>query len=147
MYRRVFGRIDFAAYVEQWKRSKYRYFETIYFASHGRPGRLTLGKESIELLEIAELLKGACRGKTLMFGGCCTLDVPKGDIGRLLSATGARAVVGYVRSPDWVESTVMDLLFLENLRHSESPEKASAWLKKNCSGMLRRYGFRVHLGG
>src|SRR3954447_14004172 len=85
VYRRVFGRTDFTGYIQQWKHSKYREFETLYLASHGLAGGLIIGADTLKLLEIAELLRSFCAGKVVMFGACCTLSIPGERVRQFLS--------------------------------------------------------------
>jgi hypothetical protein len=55
------------------------------------------------------------KARSFYFGSCLTL---KGDVGRLqefVRATGARAVVGYRKDVDWLESAAFEVLLLDRL--------------------------------
>lgn len=145
VYRQVLSKVDIALCVKRWRRSKYQRLQIVYFASHGKPGKLDLwNDEVITIEEIATLLRGACEGKSVLFGSCCTLKVSEQRIAAFLKTTGARCVAGYVKSPDWAGSTALDLIVMETIRQYRSPSRARKWLQENCQGLLDLYGFRMH---
>jgi hypothetical protein len=145
IYRQVLSKADIALCIERWRRSRYKGFELLYLAAHGKPGKLDLWKgEGLTLEEIGTLLKGVCKGKTVLFGSCATMRVPEERVTAFLKVTGARAVAGYVKSPSWAESTALDLIAMEAIRNSGSPRQAWKWMRKNCEGLVNLYGFTMH---
>jgi hypothetical protein len=132
--------------VRRWRQKQYARYSLGYFGFHGDPGRLHVGRRKISLEELGEHLDGACRGKTIYFGSCAVLDVPKGRIEAFRRITRARCVVGYTKDVDWYASCAFDLLLFEALTYYRRIDFADRWLAKEYGPLRRKLGFRMHYG-
>ena len=50
-------------YLRKWVQKRYVDYKVLYLASHGVSGTLELGKDSIDVVELADLLRGKCAGR------------------------------------------------------------------------------------
>lgn len=117
---------------KRWRQKQYDDYGIGYFAFHGLPGKLDLGRRKITLEVLAEYL-GPCRRKVIHLSGCSILDTRGAGLKRQLEdfakATGARAVCGYKKDVDWVPAAAFDMVLLQNLvdhRHEKRWEAAAA---------------------
>jgi len=143
----VLTRESFDAAVRMWRQRQYSEYSIGYFALHGSPGRLLIGRQSVTLGELGEMLRGACRGRLLYFGSCETLGIPDEELAEFRRTTGARAIIGYTESIDWLESSAFDLLLLEAAAHYKRPDALEKWMRKNYAELCTRLGFRVNHAG
>ncbi|MSQ30122.1 MAG: hypothetical protein EXR68_06525 [Dehalococcoidia bacterium] len=128
-----------AAVLRSWAQRQYDRYSIGYLAFHGEPGFIILERRKVSLDELAELIGSRCRGKVIYFGACETLNIPGAQVEAFRRATGAKAVVGYTKQVDWLESGSFELLLLEALT-SLRIDAAERW-------MLRRHGqFSTLLG-
>jgi len=82
---------------------------------HGDAGLIRLGRDDVSLDELAEVLRGACKGKVIYFGSCLTLKQESKKLKSLAAVTGARAIVGYRRPVAWLDSAAFEVLLLDRL--------------------------------
>ena len=130
-------------------RSKELFDTPIYYlAFHGRPGGVRSFLERIEADKLCEAFAGYGEGgyKNLFYFACC--NVLRGRQGRdfarkFLKASGARAIVGYTTTVDWMASLVCDLLFLHRFYADPSPWRN---LRRIFRSVLRDYPAARRLG-
>jgi len=130
-------------------RSKELFDTPIYYlAFHGRPGAVRPLLERIEADKLCEAFAGYGDGgyKNLVYFACC--NVLRGRKGRdfarqFLEASGARAIVGYTTTVDWMASLVCDLLFLHRFYRDPSPWRN---LRRIFRSVLRDYPAARRLG-
>lgn len=135
------GELD--ALLKKWTQPRYERYSIAYFAFHGTPGTIRIGHRRIKLGDLGDRLEGACKGKTLYFGSCSVLDIPKSEIRDFQKQTKARCVAGYTKDIDWFEGAAWDLLFLEALTYYERIDAVENFLKKRYSQMWKNIGFRL----
>lgn len=128
------------------KQKKYSQYSIIYFAFHGKPGKLMLGRHPMTLKKIAETLKDSCEGKILYFGSCSVLQIPEEDAERIRAETGAEAVIGFTRDVSWLASAALDLILLEALALNRDETKIEKWLRKEYGALARHLGLRMYYG-
>lgn len=93
---------------------KYNRYGVIYFAFHGLPGELLVGKrQRISLEQIAAILQNKAQDRIIHFGSCSVLNVPRSRVNRFLKETGALAVSGYTKDVDFIPSTFLDILYFQ----------------------------------
>ncbi|MDA1196065.1 MAG: hypothetical protein O2894_12915 [Planctomycetota bacterium] len=131
-------------YVQRWSQQQYAHYALGYFAFHGSPGFVHIGRKRLSLAELADLLPGALRGRIIHFSSCGTIDVPQADLEVFCRVTGARAVTGYTESVDWLESAAFDLLLFEALAYYRRADAIERWLTSAYPDLVRRLGFRMH---
>jgi hypothetical protein len=95
-----------------------------YLAFHGRPGAVSPPLGRIESQRLCEAFEGYGGYKNLVYFACC--NVLRGERGRrfarqFLKASGARAVIGYTTTVNWMASLVADMLFLHRFYRDPSP--------------------------
>jgi hypothetical protein len=73
IYRDIGTPDELIFYAKRWRQRQYAKYRVGFFAFHGRPDFLIIGRRDLRLDELGELLKGCCRGKIVYFGGCGTL--------------------------------------------------------------------------
>jgi len=86
-----------------------------YLSFHGTPGGVESVLERIGPNELCEAFAGyGAYPNLIYFGSCNVLEGAKGKkfASDLLSASGSRAVIGYKKSINWMDSLAIDLLFL-----------------------------------
>ncbi len=98
--------------IDRYKDSKYKSYTVIYFAFHGKKGKLYLNRsESITLESIMEMAGQALKGRIVHFGSCLTMA----DETRAVNFgqnTQAAIVSGYTKVIDFHESSAFDMLYL-----------------------------------
>ena len=95
-----------------------------YLAFHGKPGAVSPLLGRIEADRLCEAFAGYGGYKNLVYFACC--NVLRGEKGqafarRFLKVSGARAVIGYTKTVDWMASLVADMLFLHRFYRDPSP--------------------------
>lgn len=143
IHRDVATRDEFQYYVRKWLRSQYARYSLGYFAFHGKPRAIELGRDDVTLEEIAETLGGGAHDRTLYFGSCRTLAASDEDLQQLCKVTGLRAVAGYTRKVSWVTSAAFDLVLLPALLSSVYVLPVFNRLYKEHPGFVEGLGFRM----
>ena len=69
------------------------------------------------------MLDGRCAGRTLYFSACLTLDISDDMLTAFVGRTGAKAIVGYEKPIEWLESAAFECLLLERARPRESDRR------------------------
>jgi hypothetical protein len=136
----------FQLVLRRWRQKKYASYSIGYFAFHGKPGKLMLGRHVMPLKKIGETLAGACEGKTLYFGSCSVLRIPEGDIESFRETTKAEAVVGFTRDVSWLASAALDLILLEALALNPDEAKVEHWLRREYGALAGHLGLRMFYG-
>jgi len=132
--------------LRKWPQRQYERFSLGYFGFHGTAGKLHLGRRTLTLEELGDVLAGACSGRTIYFGSCSVLDLPRRQIERFRRKTDARCVAGYTRDIDWFESAAFDLLLFEALTRYQRIDAVDRWLRAQYGGLIRGIGFRMSYG-
>jgi hypothetical protein len=116
--------------IDKYKDSKYKSYQVIYFAFHGKRGKLYLNRsESITLESIIEMSGDALKGRIVHFGSCLTMA----DQQRALNfgqTTQAAIVSGYTKVIDFHESSAFDMLYLGYLQRYQKTGNISKFQKK-----------------
>lgn len=107
-----------------WRRRELFDTPVYYLAFHGRPASVTPLLGGISGEQLCEAFAGYGSYRNLVYFAACS--VLRGARGQrfardFLRATGARAVVGYTTSVDWMASLVCDLLFLHRFYADPAP--------------------------
>lgn len=120
--------------------ARYKQFNVLYLAMHGDKNCIYLSSESeeqqIDLVELAELLGTAARGRAVYLGSCSTLKAPRRELDNFLGATGAKLVCGYGRPVSWLEASSFEALLLERLVNGSRRDAAERYLN---NGYLRSF--------
>ena len=136
-------------YVEKWLkkgRGHYRHYRVGHFALHGSPGVLWLeeGDVGVSFSKLQGWINEGAKGRVIFFDSCSTIDISAKKIQAFLDSTKARAVVGFTKEVDWLESAAFELLVLHALTYFESPKKAELHLKEEYEEFVERLGLTFH---
>ncbi len=98
------------------KLSNKNFQHCLYFAFHGDNNGLwgSTGDGYISFEEIANLLGRKATDSILFFGSCGT-KTSSATLQSLKDKTNAKLVVGYSSTVDWLESSMFEMLFFNNL--------------------------------
>lgn len=88
----------------------------LYLAFHGKPGRIVLNEESIDLGSLAQLIGSRFASCIVLFGSCGTIDVPREQIMNFMAVTKTTMIMGYRKKVDWMESAALDLLLFHRIQ-------------------------------
>ena len=130
-------------YLRKWVQKRYVDYKVLYLASHGVSGTLELGKDSIDVVELADLLRGKCAGRVVFFASCLTLNLQDEELHAFAKTTKARAVVGYSKSIDWFDSAAFELLLLDRIVSGSRTDAFFNGLVRDHQGFARKLGLIV----
>lgn len=128
-----------------WRQKRYANYRVGYFAFHGRPGAISIGRKGVRLANLAELL-GNCSGKVIHLGGCSIMPPgtrdQKRDLGEFCRRTPATAVCGYTTDVDWVEAMAFDTLLLDWLNtYPSRPRLGIRYAETESRSLAKNLGF------
>ncbi|MEW6467781.1 MAG: DUF6642 family protein [Bacteroidota bacterium] len=130
-------------YLDRWKNKKYKSYSICYFAFHGQPGKLEVGKDLVTMEELAKMLGGACKNKIIHFGTCKVLYTEKKRIDEFLRETGALCVSGFQADVDFLESSLFDMILIDMYQQYLNMGKVEAAIKKNYRSLAHRLKFKL----
>jgi len=119
IYKDCATKTELCFYLKKWVQKTYDDFPILYLAFHGEEEIIHLSDGAMKILEIAELLKGSCKNRIIVFSSCSTLNIDKKLIKSFIKITECLAVCGYRSDVDWVKSTAFELLLLEGMQNNE----------------------------
>ena len=143
IYRDVGTPNELVFYVKKWQQSRYSSYNIGYFAFHGEPDAIFIGRNKKSIEELGKLLEGACSKKTLYFGSCKTLNIGRKKILELKKITKARCVCGYTKDVNWFPCSAFELLLFYALTNYKRIDLVDKYLKK-YSGLVRELGFKIY---
>ncbi len=155
VHRTVATRAEFDHYLLQCTQAKFARYRVIYFGFHGAKGSLYVGDQrrkggTVDVQDIATLLKDRANGKVLYFASCETLNINGNELNGILQKTGAKAVCGYCADVDWLESTAFDTILLGQFQHGAftraSLRAVNREVRKKARSLVDRLGFRMVVG-
>ena len=129
--------------LRKWRQKQYSRYSLGYFAFHGRPGRILIGRHPVRLKELGATLEDACAGKTLYFGSCSVLQVPERQIAQFRAQTKAECLVGFNRDIDWLASAALDLILLQAMALKRDPEDVERSLRHEYGDLADHLGLKM----
>lgn len=144
IHHHVGGAAELFDVLRRWSRKRYARYALGYFAFHGRPGRILVGREEVSLEELGDVLRDRARDRILYFGSCSVLRAPETMLDAFCSATGSPCVVGYTRDVDWVASAAFDLILLQAIALLRDPNAARRSLEEKFGGLAGALGLKVY---
>ena len=130
--------------LRRWRQKQYAHYSLGYFALHGKAGKILIGRRSVTLKQLGDVLADGCDGKTLYFGSCSVLQAPKREIRAFQKLTKADCVVGFTREVDWLASAALDLILLQALALGSDPAEIEPWLNKEYGGLAEHLGLQMY---
>src|SRR5690606_24914749 len=84
---------EFKYTISRWKqKSFHRKFPLLYLAFHGDKGIIKIGKSSLSLDDLAEMLEDKCNGVVIYFGSCATMNVDRRRLQNFMEKTKSVAI-------------------------------------------------------
>ena len=120
-----------------------RSFGLGYLATHGTTRTIHLGRDSLALVELGDLLEGRATGRVLFLGGCGVLTAAGTVLEEFCGRTGLGAIAGYTHQVDFIEAMAFELLVLRELGHSTRMKDAYARLNGRHEQWATQLGFRM----
>jgi hypothetical protein len=123
----------------------YKKYGIIYLAFHGSPGQLHIGnRKKIDFECIAETLNGEAQDKIIHFGSCSTLNIPGRELSNFRKKTGAIAISGYTTDIDFIQSTVLDILYFKKCQEYRKISTIEKYMKLYYGKLMRDMGFKMN---
>ncbi len=130
--------------LRRWGQKQYARYALGYFAFHGKPGSILVGRRSVTLRQLGEALNGRASGKILYFGSCSVLRAPGRELNRFCAVTGSPCIVGFTRDVDWIASAALDLILLQAIAVRKDPDAVRRWLDREFGDFATHLGLRVY---
>jgi len=127
-------------YVSKWAQRGYGAYEVLYFAFHGVRGGIKVGRGTVTLADLAGKLQGKAAGRLVYFGSCSVMDDRKA-VEAFYKETRAKAICGYTKEVDWVESAAFDLLLLSTLVDKGRIDSRINFIRSRYSDLTKALGF------
>ncbi len=142
-HRNAHTREELEHHIRKWG-EKGNDFDFVYLAFHGSRQGLWLseGQEPVSLEDLASLIGDVGRGAVIHFGTCSVVRRADSDLQAFLDETGARAICGYTRNVDWVDSAAFDLALLYNFATYKHVGRAfNRMVTGPYAGLAKELGF------
>ncbi|MES2431253.1 MAG: DUF6642 family protein [Bacteroidota bacterium] len=141
---------EFEYCMSRWKtKSFHEKYPLLYLSFHGEKGIIKIGKETVSIDELADLLEDKCNGVIIYFGACSTVDIDKRKLQSFMNKTGTLAVFGYRKDVDWLRSASFEILLLSYfLRYpfdSSGIKQMSEELYAEHKYLINQLDFRMEL--
>ncbi len=150
IHHRCFTLEEFTYSITRWKqKSFHRKFPLLYLAFHGERGVIKIGKHSLTLDELAEMLEDKCNGVVIYFGSCATMNIDRRRLQGFMEKTKSVAILGYRQDVDWLTSASFDIRLLSYLICHPFDSKGVLAIKtdilKNCKSFIKELDFRMEI--
>ena len=164
LYRRADTRKDLIKALREWiDRGDWKY-PILYLSFHGFDTGVRVddpagaGFDRVDLRTLSDVFEGELSGSLIHFSSCSTLGCPNEEIRRFFARTDATAISGYRKDVSWLESTALELLYLDLLQQQMTayeettsgvdPELVSICRERlddsrRCHGLIDALGFRI----
>jgi hypothetical protein len=134
--------------LERWQQKSYADYKILYMAFHGEPGRILIDtRHKIGLDQLGKHLCCRTHRRIIYFGACSVMRIDKRVIKRFMTAAGIKAVCGYTTDVDWIPSTALDLIAMNELQRfsttRQGMEAAEKSIRTNTRRLAGRLGFRM----
>lgn len=118
-------------------------------AFHGFKGGIHLVTEDVTLEDLASWLEGFGKKKKwiVLFHSCGTLNVEEERIENFMANTGVRAVFGFKKNVDFVDSVAVDLLLIDWLHFYRSVPRFWSRFRKVYKDLVEVTGLTVFFNG
>ena len=148
IYRDCSTRAEMQYLLEKWRQKGYGDYQILYLAFHGQPGHLVLdSRTTMSLEELGGIISLKPRQRLVYFGACSVLQGDVRPIKTFLKSSGTRAVCGYTTDADWMKSTALDLIAINELQRFSTTrrglEAAEKSIRENTRALSGRLGFRM----
>ena len=144
IYRHIGTVAELEHYVKVWRQKRYGHYRLGWFAFHGEPGALFIGRKTITLEQLAHAIgRNACAGKVIFFGACSVMAEDSGSIAEFRRFTGAHTVCGFTEDVDWFEAAAFELLLLDAFSYGTQTAAVFKRSARDHKPFMRTLGFRT----
>jgi hypothetical protein len=148
IYRDCSTKEEMSYLIDKWQQRAYADYRILYLAFHGRPGELVIDSRSaVTLDELGEMINLKHHQRLAYFGACSVLKGDARVIKRFLKKSGTRAACGYETDVDWMKSTALDLIAINEMQRFSMTHRGLEALEKcirdNTRALSGRLGFRM----
>jgi hypothetical protein len=148
IYRDCSTRAEMQYLIEKWQQKGYADYKVLYLAFQGQPGELIIdSRTKVSLEELGEIISLKPRQRLVYFGACSVLRGDARPIKAFLRRSGTRAVCGYTTDADWMKSTALDLIAINELQKFSTTrrglEAAESSIRENTRALSGQLGFRM----
>jgi hypothetical protein len=143
IHRDVATRAEFEHYLGRWLTKRYSDYVVGYLAFHGERRTIRLGRDGLTLEQLGDLVDGRAEDRIFYLGACQTLDVADEELIEFCKRSGARAVVGYTRAVEWLESAAFDFFLLPKLLDAVRMKPIFTSLQREHPHFVYGLGFRM----
>lgn len=109
-----------------------------------------IGDDRIPICDLHELA-GRGRGRIVHFGACETMRASRKLFDRFLNYTQFTAMCGFRHDVDWLHSTALEILILDELSKRKISQRSvrafQIQLRKMTGSLVRHLGFDVLIRG
>ncbi len=156
IHRGIGTREEFDHYLKIWSQQRFDDYPILYLAFHGDARSVFVGDQrrkgsAVALDDIAEKLRGRCRGRLVHFGACSTLRCDRRHLKRFLNATDALAVSGYTLDIGWMESAAFEVFLLDTMQCFAQTRAGARAMQDRvitaASKQAKELGFRMVIAG
>jgi hypothetical protein len=131
---------QFLYYLEEWTKKRYDDYSLLYVPAHGEKNSIYLGKDSVSLDDVVDVLSAKPRKAVVHFGGCSTMDIPDDVLKKFVKDTKITAVTGYRKSVAWLEAAAFETLMLERLTRGSRTDGFFNGLARDYGTLSKRLG-------
>jgi len=146
IHRTASTRDEFRRVIEEWTKAKYSKYPILYLGFHGTPGALQIGKENIPICDLHEFA-GKGKNRIIHFGACETLKAPRRELNQFMKSTRFTAICGFRMEVDWLHSSALEIIVLEELTRRKisipSVTLAHKNIMRRCGPLARELGFHI----
>lgn len=150
IYHRCATSEEFRYSLDRWKtKSFHKKYPILSLAFHGKKGQILIGKSSISLDELADILETKCEGVVIYFGSCDTMSIGKRKLQSFMEKTKTLAVLGYKQEVDWLKSAAFEIqllgYFLEHPFDTQGIKKIQADINLMSKPYISELDFRMEI--
>ena len=120
-----------------------RRYEVLYLAFHGSATGIDLGSSTVSLTDLADKLRHQDSGFVVYFASCGVLDAEPTALKTFCRESGAKAIAGYTRDVDWIESAAFELLMLSSLLETTNTTPLHDRMVREHPRLTTKLGFRM----
>ncbi len=148
IYRDCSTKAEMLYLIEKWQQKAYADYKILYLAFHGRPGELVIDNHTaVSLVELGDLFNLRPQQRLVYFGACSVLKGDERVIKTFLKKSGARAACGYETDVDWMKSTALDLIAINEMQRFSMTHRglaaAEGAILENTRALSGHLGFRM----
>ena len=146
IHRDVGTRAELDYYLRKWiERNDYY---TLYLSFHGTADGIQMSEHddgTATLEHLADILADAINDCVVHFGSCSVLAAEDQRLQHFLARTGARAVMGYAKDVDWLDSAALDMVVLATLGRYKQLGTGLRQLEEapRYASLRKELGFRI----